>query len=333
MPKKINIAKQELTDLYSYGFNQIEIGKLYNKRAGHICNLMKKYGIKARSRKEMSSKMVKFSPDQINDIWTLYNAGLNREKIATQLNTTEWAIRKIIEGNCRKRGETHKLNCKINTVPLSYIQEQLILGSLLGDASLLKRKKADRYDFSVGHCLKQKDYLKYKANILGGKVLSFIKDEASYSAGKEFFITNYYNKYELERIHKICNFNGIKTVTKDWCDKLDPMAIAIWFMDDGTSSFTKTSCIKVAFSTLSFTKDQLILLQDRLNYFDIKTALHKHNDGYGLTISVRQISINKFMDLIEPYMVDCMKYKIKRRLNEPNFKFSRKDIRRANGLL
>jgi hypothetical protein len=54
---------------------------------------------------------------------------------------------------------------------------------------------------------------------------------------------------------------------------------------------------------------------------------------YFLTLAVRQKSVNNFMDLIEPYIVDCMKYKIKRRINEPNFRFSSKDIRSTNCLL
>ena len=86
-------------------------------------------------------------------------------------------------------------------------------------------------------------------------------------------------------------------------------------MDDGTSSYSNKA-IMCRFSTLSFTKDQLQLLQDKLLEYCIHTTLQSHTDGEGLIIAVRQQSINLFMDLIEPYIVDCMKYKIKRRKNE-----------------
>ena len=205
------------------------------------------------------------------------------------------------------------------------------MGSLLGDASLGRREN-DQYDFQVGHCLEQKDYLIYKACVLGTNVSSYIKGDDSYSAGKEFFKTSYGNKYELKKIYELCFCNNIKTVNKEWAKKLDPLAIAIWFMDDGSSSFTNKS-VMARFSTLSFTKSQLIILQDRLKDFNIATTLQKHSDGCGLVISIRQKSVNQFMDLIKSHIIYCMEYKIKRRSNEPNFRFSGKDIRSTNSIL
>ena len=234
-------------------------------------------------------------------------------------------------GKCRGIAQSICLWYERHTVSLSFEQEQIILGSLLGDASLGRRDN-DQYDFQVGHCFEQKEWLSYKAKILGTNVTSYIKDENSFSSGKEFFKTSYGNKYELKKIYNLCSKDGIKTVSKEWVMKLQPLAIAVWFMDDGTASFSKNAVI-ARFSTLSFSEDQLKLLQNRLLDFNILTTLQKHTDGLGLVIAIRQKSINVFMDLIEPYIVDCMKYKIKRRNNEPNFRFSGKSIKSKNSLL
>lgn len=279
----------------------------------------------------MPSKIL-MSDDLVKNIWLLYDSGSNRKMIAKLLGITEWAIRKTIEGKCRPIGKSLSLWHEKNTVSISYEQEQVILGSLLGDASLVL-SNSDQYEFQVGHCLEQKDWLSYKSKILDTNIRSYIKGAGSYSAGKEFFITSYHNKYELKRIYELCfNSKGIKTVSKKWAQKLDAQAIAVWFMDDGTSSFSNGAII-ARFSTLSFSKKQLKILQSRLLEFRIETTLQKHSDGLGLIIAIRQKSINQFMDLIEPYIVDCMKYKIKRRMNEPNFTFSGKNIRSANSVL
>lgn len=237
---------------------------------------------------------------------------------------TEWSVRKELHTIGYDPIEMRKLSNKKNTKLLTYEQEQLILGSLLGDASLISRRGT--YTFQVGHCLEQKEYLKYKCSILNTNIYSVIKDENSYSGGKEFFTTSYHNKYELEKIYNICFLNGRKTINHLWIEKLDMLGIAIWFMDDGTSSVIKNKkAISVRFSTLSFKKDEIFLLQNKLLEFNIETSLHKHTDGEGIIISVNQNFINKFMNMIEPHIVNCMKYKIKRRINEPNFKFRREN--------
>lgn len=323
MPKPILNEKDivNITELYEKGNSQIDIANIYCVNPQLICRFMKKHNIKARSSKEMGKSTISLNNEQIDKIWCLYNNGLNRDEIAIKIDISPWAVRKIIQGKCRAKGETKKFIHEKNTVPLTYEQEQLILGSLLGDASLIFTSKNGnaQYAFQVGHCVEQKQFLEYKCNVLQTKIRSYIKDETSYSAGKEFFITAYYNKYELEKIYNLCFVNKIKTVSVDWINKINAMAIAIWFMDDGTSSFTKNSSILVRFSTLSFPKKQLKLLQNRLNEFNINSTLQKHSDGEGYVIAIKQDSINKLMDLVEPFVVPCMNYKIKRRLNEPKY--------------
>lgn len=311
-PKNQNITKDYLQKLYDDGNSQLQIARLLNVTPTTICRWVKNLGVNAPR-----CSLAIFVSKEIEDkIWELYKTLCNREEIAKQLNITEWTVRKTIEGKCRGISKSRQLLCEKNTVALSAEQEQLILGSLLGDASLCRRRK-DQYDFVVGHCLEQKDYLAYKANVLNSNVTSYIKDKDSYSCGKEFFKTNYNNKYELKKIYNLSFKDNRKTISKELVDKLEPLAIAIWYMDDGTSSFSKKSVV-VRFSTLSFTKEECALLQDKLLKFNIHTTLQRHGDGYGWVIAIRQKSINDFMDLIEPYIVDCMKYKIKRRLCERN---------------
>ena len=314
---KVSISKDELQKLYADGLSHIKIAKLYGVSEKYIGRLMKECGIKARIKYKKPETII-LSDKIVSDIWSLYNHGTNRADIAKKLNITEWAVTKTITGRCRTSGESRALRYKNNTIPLSYDQEQVILGSLLGDAALCHKdtdREKDQYYFEVGHCLKQKDYLVYTAGVLGSNVTSSIQSsEDSFSTGKEYFHTYYYNKYELKKIYAICNRDGIKTVSKEWLNRLDPFGVAIWFMDDGSSYANKNGSVEVRFATNSFGKDEQELLRDKLLSFGIETTLHKTHGGTGLNIAVRQKSVNKFMDLVEPYIVDCMRYKVKRKL-------------------
>ncbi len=72
----------------------------------------------------------------------------------------------------------------------------------------------------------------------------------------------------------------------------------------------------VRFASQSFSKKENLRLMKKLSDFGIETTLRKIQDGTGYNIYVRQNSVNKLMDLIEPYVVTSdMKYKIKRRKN------------------
>lgn len=317
---KLNI--EEIRKLYcDEKLTQKQIAIKFETSADIICRFMKRYGIKSRSNYDAQISTIYLNDFQIYKIWVLYNSGINREMIAEKLEVSPWAVRKIIEGNCRGASETLKLIHINNTIPITYIQEQLILGSLLGDASIVFRR--DNYDFQVGHCLEQKGYIEHKSNILGTNVHSYIKKEGSFSAGKIFYTLNYHNKYELEKIYKICTVDSRKTVNDLWVQKLEAPAIAYWFMDDGCSYFRKRDgSVGVEIATYSFSLNEIELLRNKLLHFNVETTINQHSVIYNHKkhtyprLRIRSKSINNLMNIIEPIAsnIDCMKYKIKRKL-------------------
>ena len=316
----ISLNVEEIKNLYTSGLTQKEIATKYFTNVETVYRFMKKHGIKARSNTDAQTSTIKLTEQQIDKLWSLYDTGHNREAIAIELGITIHAIRKEIEGNCRGKAESIRLHYKNKTIPLTYQQEQLILGSLLGDASLTYRR--DNYDFQVGQCLEQREYLEHKANILNTNVSSYIKGDGSFSAGKVFYKTNYNNKYELEKVYETCFLNRRKTVNSRWVEKLDALGIAYWFMDDGSSYVYKDDgAIGGEVATCSFSRSEIELLQNKLASFNIKTTINKHKSVYKgkvkyfLKLRLSQNSIDEFMDLIEPTVlsIPCMTYKIKRR--------------------
>lgn len=262
----------------------------------------------------MQGKKLEITDIQYKNIKQLYSTGLCKAEVANQLGISEWAIRKVLKGKTRKHAEWSWFVAKKKEDILSHKQKQCILGTLLGDASLSSRRNS--WEYQVSHCLAQKKYSEHIATVLNRQVREYTKCQNSFSPKSKYYKVNYANKAALAKIADIVLVNGKKTVSKNWAELIDNIGIAYWFMDDGSSSWHRNS-VKVSLSALSFDVQELELLQHRLLHFDIKTYLAKHSlrkntNKQQFTIEICTKSINQFMDLVQPHVLDCFAYKIKR---------------------
>lgn len=265
----------------------------------------------------MAKKAV--SKDQEEEILKLYRQGLSKKEIASLMGVAKYCVKRMI----KKLRQLYNFDDRIEminrhkTIPINHDQFQCIIGTLLGDGCLSTRSDGSVY-YNTGHGIKQKDYSIYISKLLGVVWHERI-NKSAWKPNTKKYVVNYYNKYELLKIAEFVLKDGVKTVSKEWCDKIEPLGLACWFMDDGTSSYVKHSGeIKVSFSTESFTLPEVKLLCDMLLIkFGIYSTIRHHNGGgTGYNIGIRQISVNKFMGIIEPHVIECMRYKIKRRKTE-----------------
>lgn len=202
-----------------------------------------------------------------------------------------------------------------NEKPISVRQEKIIYGSLMGDASksaprAVKFKQSD----------KQKDYLYWKYNELKEHIT-----ETGVKKNEDF--DKRYNKiYTSYSIHtnshtKIGIINeqfystGRKSPTREIMDQLDELSVAVWFMDDGTTGFqgklhylnAKPDCY---FCTDSFTVDECSMIctwfKEKYNIesFIKIEAIEKPRIKFN-TIATAQLH-----EMISPYVIDSMRYKI-----------------------
>jgi recombination protein RecA len=110
---------------------------------------------------------------------------------------------------------------------LSPIQQQVVIGSLLGDGSF---RKASEFNTSlrIGHGAKQDAYCRWKESLFEG----LIGSRGTNSRGGHSFDT--IPMYELtELFEQNYDVRG-KHPSQALIDRLTPCAIAIWYMDDGT---------------------------------------------------------------------------------------------------
>ena len=120
---------------------------------------------------------------------------------------------------------------------LTHNEEQVILGTLLGDGSCTNYQNPyAQKGVCFTHSLKQKDYVDFKASLLqriGGKSSqkysqnSFSPEKYYYQSNSNSSISSCYDIIYDKKTLK-------KRITKEWLNRLDWLGIAIWYMDDGS---------------------------------------------------------------------------------------------------
>lgn len=185
---------------------------------------------------------------------------------------------------------------------LNNIQNQIILGSILGDACISKVSD-NCYRFSEDHCKKQEDYLIWKNKFLKFNKITMTRGEVSMNKDNLIFKKFYNLFYPFGRKGKI-------QITEIILNQLTPLALAIWYIDDGYYLYSTRS---IGISTCNFTKKQNELI---INWFaekfNIIFKLSQDKKGY-YCIRANVEDTKKFLKLISPItnkMPNCIDYKL-----------------------
>ena len=201
---------------------------------------------------------------------------------------------------------------------LSSIGKEIILGSLLGDGSLKIHQNYKNARFSFRHSIKQKDYFDWKIKQL--KTISSMKSTWSQKSGfNENAIVWRYQSLalvELSEIYKLTHKNDKFSVTRKWLNKLTPLSLAIWWLDDGSLIANGR---KGVLCTDSFDgKEQELLANYLLKVWHVRVSIGKVKrvykgelrEYYRLWFRSSE-ELKKFLRIILPYIkVSSMLYKV-----------------------
>lgn len=193
-----------------------------------------------------------------------------------------------------------------------------ITGNIFGDSHLYKN---NHRCFQFKHCDKQYEYFLWKKNIM----LRFFPDanikisSGSYAEGYKwnglFFTSDYF-----ERIYnQFYDENGIKHISFGRLNQLTPLGLAVWYMDDGNLNTHMNRLLKngdrsirnrsITIATNCFTYDEH---KDIEKWFKIRHGItvktYKHKNSFRTVMNAT--NSNKFIKIIEPYIIDSMLYKI-----------------------
>jgi hypothetical protein len=213
------------------------------------------------------------------------------------------------------------------TLKLTDLQKDVLVGTLLGDASMslrngkphYSRPKADWTSYSVKFEQGEEHaaYVEHLYDIFEPFTGSlpawrFIDKQKTrralwfrtYRHNSFIFYWNYFYGQTLPEK----NQRKIKNIPKDIHKFLTARALAYWFMDDGTYNINK-SIKSYLLSTQGFKKHENILLCEALKTnFNIAAEVHKDKGKW--RIYIRRESSETLQNLIELYVIESLKYKL-----------------------
>lgn len=178
---------------------------------------------------------------------------------------------------------------------------QFLIGTLLGDACM-----KDRRSYHIAHSLHQMDYLYHTAEKLGSFVSTVSYKTCDDGEAIGFWthchdvFESYFNRFYSHGRHR-------KFFTQDSVPDLEPEGLAYWFMDDG-----KYGEYGMGFSVGKITAGEAdifrVIFKDK---FGIETTLHyqdKKKGHYNLYVKAESRAL--FIDIISPYIIPSMRYKL-----------------------
>jgi hypothetical protein len=169
-----------------------------------------------------------------------------------------------------------------------------IQACLLGDGTLSKSGK--HFRLRVAQKASHKEYVLWKYHNLQRLCVS----KPSLDKVNNSFRFGTVGHPEITGLKKLW-YNPTKQVPNNFT--LNNLALAIWFMDDGTKIHHT-----VNFSVHNFSETSIALLQKHLLKMKIMTTVQ--SDGKGKRLYVKQFSYAIFKRLVKPYIVKCMAYKL-----------------------
>jgi hypothetical protein len=197
-------------------------------------------------------------------------------------------------------------------IPLNFYLEQVIIGLILGDGSLVKKYENGNAYFKYSHGVNQFEYLNFVFDLfVKAGYCTMNKPSKGLILNKQTgknYIYYTFNSKSLKifsSLYKIFYINKVKVIPENISVPkalLTPIGLAFWFMDDGNKTGKGLHLNTNAFSE----KDLKLLLLVLKNKFDLDCSIHSRNRIY-----IKVKSVKNFVALVEPFIEESMKYKIK----------------------
>lgn len=296
---KLSDYKARIKQLYLEGKSSNEIGEILGKSGKTISHHLRQMRVEIRPTKKVNQ-------EEFEKLW---KEGKSDREIAEYFKVSELTI-KTFRTKGKNAGKFNIIrNFSQEEHSLSEEQEQMVLGSLLGDMNLSVPGVNGQVNsrLAIVQSEQQEELFMKKVEILG----EFIGSYRLYTPNSDNRTEKVYKSWRgNSKAHKVFTDiyyllypNGVKTLTKEYLDKINnPIALAYWFMDDGTfDGHIATNC---------FSKEEHELI---INWMQEKWNISctRHKNGCQFNLYISQKSRLDFERLIFPYMIPSMYYKLK----------------------
>jgi hypothetical protein len=183
--------------------------------------------------------------------------------------------------------------------------DQVMVGTLLGDRSLVKKYEGGGTYYKFAQSTKHSDYLHHIFNLFkdcGYVNMEKPNEETSVLKGGGIHKWLQFTTKSLVEWNKLKSqwyVNNVKVIPVNI--ELTPISLAYWFMDDG--GWTGKA---IHLSTNSFTREDTLRLIDILStQFNLKCSLHSRNRIY-----IWARSCPDFINIVKPYIHSGMRHKL-----------------------
>jgi recombination protein RecA len=192
-------------------------------------------------------------------------------------------------------------------VDLSPNQESVLIGTLLGDGCLAMHGHHAR--LHVKHKAAHRSLAEFKRSAFENYLSMQLHEFDQCLGGKRYPCVQFVTRTSPVFTHWRRRFyvDGRKQVPADITDLLTPLAIAVWFMDDGSADHCG-----VTIQTHSFDDHEVERLkQALLEGFDIVASLRANKGRSILYIGKQQLP--KFESIVRPFVLEDLEYKLQPR--------------------
>ena len=184
---------------------------------------------------------------------------------------------------------------------LTQIQRSIIIGSLLGDGYLRIVPGRSNALLEINHSYSQKEYVDWKFKMLESLCRSAPKMRKS-NGGRVAYRFSTRQSGELTEIYKLFYEGRTKKIPSH--TTLDPIMLAVWFMDDG--SMCRES--DVYLNTQQFSDEDQIRCKNMLERIGIESAVNK--DKMYSRLRFKKSSLPRLRNLISAHVIPSMAYKL-----------------------
>jgi recombination protein RecA len=210
-------------------------------------------------------------------------------------------------------------------IRLSKEQKSLLIALLIGDGTI-----SSNYVFKLSHSTLQREYLEWKVGLLNkyGIKNNGVKEYISkcgYNTGKSVLYSQMSLIPTIKALRRSI-YTPKKTITRKLLEWLNPLGLAIWYMDDGcinVNTSKQRSSIQHTIKIATCVDDSTI--KTIINYFDEVWDIHfrpfKEGKNTYSIASSSELDCEKFIKIVKPYIeqVPSFLYKIRKDLTKEEF--------------